>query len=67
MDGAKLILGDTIRTPEIVGLSALGNVVIGGVAKIPENAVDFFLRELTVHSLLSAGFAVSLPWPQPLP
>ena len=43
-DGAELILGDAVRTAEVVGLGAEKAVfVVVGIAQVAEGGIDLFL------------------------
>src|SRR5579864_2039445 len=49
MDGAELVLGDAVRTPEVIGNRAQRRIFLFGVASILKYIVDFFLRENAIH------------------
>jgi hypothetical protein len=53
MDRAKLILGDPVRATEVVQLRA-PRLVVRVVLEVAKYAIDFVLRENTIHAFLSA-------------
>ena len=63
VDSAKLVLGDAVRAPEIVGLGALGWIVVfQKIALAAEYILDFLLRQnaFRTHTLLSASHRLKI-------
>jgi hypothetical protein len=46
---AKLIFGDTVRTPEIIRLRFLRKVVFSRLAQLSEYFVNFFLAKYAIE------------------
>jgi hypothetical protein len=47
--GAQLILGDTVRTAEVIGLRLPVLLILGGIPQVFEYTVNLFLGENTIY------------------